>query len=410
MAEKVGMRLKPIALGVAMCAGLGTSAAAQSTPSAAGGRQFHIRSSVNVTYDDNFSRTSKRLAAVRGVTLEEVTTRPEVSVELVQPLGRQVVFLSGRVGYDFHRENDDLDRGRGDVRAGYAGRFGSCQVSANTNYRASQADLATVDTLRVKNLLETIVVGGGAQCGRAQGIVGSVSVLHTESKNSATVQKLADSQSDTVGGGVGYGNQTLGRAMLTYSYTDSELPNRIVPGQPIGDGFKVQSYGVSYERRFGSRINMNAMVGRSSVERRSAPVGTDLKFTSTNYSVGISYAAGSRLAIDLTGSRAVVPSVRAGKLYDIATVGNAQARYTLGSRYILTVGHGISDTKSNQDTTLNVAVVTKSRLNSTFASITYRQSDRASLTLNARYDDRNTNTPDFNYTATSVGLTLDVGF
>ena len=410
MAEKVSMRLRPIALGVLVCAGLGTSAAAQAVPSVGAARQFHVRTGVNVSYDTNFSRTSKALAALRGVSQNEVTTRPEVSVELVQPLGRQVVYLNGNLGYEFHRENDNLDRGRGDVQAGYATQLGFCQVSANGNYRASQADLATVDTLRVKNLLQTTGLGASAQCGRPQGIVGSVSVQHSEARNSATLQKLADNESNTISVAGGYGNQTLGRLMLTYGYTENDLPNRINPGRPPGDGFKVQSYGVSYERALGSRINMSGMVGRSRVKREFAPVGTDLTFSSTTYSGAIDYTMSSRLNFNLSASRAVVPSIRAGKLYDIATTGQAQARYNLGSRFVLTLGHRIADTKSNTDTTLNVPVLTKSRANSTYGSVTYRQSERASLTLDARYDDRNTNTPDFNYTATTVGLTLEVGF
>lgn len=410
VAEKVGMRLRPVALGVAVCVGFGTSAAAQAIPQISSARQFKIKSAVNVIYDTNVSRTSKALADLRGIEMRDVTVRPEVGLEVVQPLGRQLIYVNGRLGYEFHRENSELDRGRASVQGGYITRLGMCQGSASTSYRASQSDLATVDTLRVKNLQQTSVIGVGAQCGRSQGIVATVSAQRSETKNSATVQKLADSDSDTLGLGIGYGNATLGRLMLTYSYSDNELPNRITPGRPIGDGFLVQTYGVAVERKFGSRLNVNGLLGRSTIKREFAPPGTDLKFTSTNYAAVIAYKVGSRLNIDLSASRAVIPSVRAGKLYDIATIGEVRGRYSVGSRYTLTMGHRIADTDSNTDTFLNVPVVTNSRLKSTYGGISYRQSERVSLTLDARYDDRNTNVPDFNYKATTVGLTLEVGF
>ena len=76
----------------------------------------------------------------------------------------------------------------------------------------------------------------------------------------------------------------------------------------------------------------------------------------------------------------------------------------------MSLGGRIVDIKSNPDTLSARAVVTSARTKSAFASVRYAQSRRANLVLDVRYDDRNTNLPDFNYTSTRVGLTAEIGF
>lgn len=404
------MRLRPFALGAVACACCGTGADAQSMPAITPEREFHVSASVATVYDNNFARSSKTLAAQRGIEQNEITVQPRVSVDVVQPLGRQLIFLNGGAGYDFHRENDQLDRARGDVQGGYVASLGFCQASTFGNYRVAQSDLATLDAPVVKNLSQVTSVAVGAQCGRPRGFTGGGTVQRTESKNSASIQKPADSTVETLAAQFGYSNPTLGRFAVVYNYSNNEFPNRILPGRPIGDGFFTQSFAVMAERQFGSRIKVNATAGQTTVKREFAPPGTDLKFTSTTYSGLVNYNVGSRITFELLADRAVVPTARAGKLYDITTNGQLRGTYKLGSRYVVALGHRIADVKSNADTTGPLRVITKSRTDSTFASIRYSQSRRASLLLDVRYDDRSTNLPEFNYTATRIGLTAEVGF
>lgn len=404
------MRLRPVVLGGIACACCATNVGAQTMPVVAPQRQFHGGASVSTVYDTNFARSSEALAAQRGIEQTELTLQPQVRLDLVQPLGRQLVFMKGNAGYTFHRENDQLDRARGEVQAGYLTSLGFCQASTFGSYRAAQSDLATLDSPGVKNLAQVTSIAVGTQCGRSRGFTGGATVQRIESKNSAAVQKTADSTVETLSAQFGYANPTLGRFGFLYSYANNEFPNRIIPGRPIGDGFFTQSMALTAERQFGSRIKVNATVGQTMVKREFAPPGTDLKFTSATYSGLVNYRLGSRLALELSGVRAVIPTARAGKLYDITTNGQLSGTYKLGSRYVVALGRRIEDIKSNADTSISRAVVTNARTNSTFASIRYIQSQRASLALDVRYEDRNTNLPEFNYTSTRIGLTAEVGF
>ncbi len=346
----------------------------------------------------------------RGIEPKEYTLIPRVNFNIVQPLGRQMVYVNGGAGYQLHRENDQLDRVQANAAGGYVASLGACQASATSSYRVAQSDLALLDTPRVKNLTESTTIGASTQCGSAQGLIGAVNVQRIENHNSAKFQREADSDTELLGVQVGYGNPSLGVFRLIYNYSQSEFPNRVSPGRPIGDGFFTQTFALSAERGLGSRIKLGASAGRTMVKREFAPPGVDQKFASTTYSAQASYKLGSRMTIDLQGDRAVQPAGRPGKLYDITTNGSISGAYNLGTRYLVTLGHDIRDVKSNADTSALGLVVTKSRTNSTFASIRYTQSRRASLTLDVRYDERNTDLPEFDYSSTRVSLSADIGF
>lgn len=404
------MHLGRFVVGVVGCACGAVPASAQMLPTVTGERQLHANVTVATIYDNNFARSSQVLAAQRGIKQNEVTLRPSVNVDIVQPLGRQIVYLKGGGGYDFHRENAQLDRARADVQGGYVTTLSICQATLYGSYRAAQSDLATLDSPGVKNLSQATSTAAGVQCGRPGSFSGGANVQRIESQNSATVQKEADSTVETLSAQLGYSNSSIGQLGIFYNYANNEFPNRIIPTRPIGDGFFTQTIGVSVDRQFGSRVKANVSAGRTMVKREFAPPGTDKKFTSSSYSALINYRLGSRITFELLGDRAVVPTARAGKLYDISTSGQLRGTYKLGSRYIVSLGGQVVDIKSNPDTLSARAVVTSARTKSAFASVRYAQSRRAGLVLDVRHDDRNTNLPDFNYRSTRVGLTAEVGF
>lgn len=407
------MRLRSLALGTA-AACCAMNAAAQVTPTiptVEPQRQLHGRFGLVTTYDDNVARSSAAIAARRNLTPEDVTVRPQLSLDIIQPLGRQMLYLKGFAGYDFHGENKQLDRPRADVQAGHVSSFGICQAAVSGGYQVSQTDLATVDTTGpIQNLAQRTTIAVGTQCGRSNGLAGGVSVQRAEYHNSAAIQRQSNSTVESLAGQLGYGNPTLGQFAITYNYTTSAFGNRIIPGRPVGDGFFTQTFGLTASHRFGARIKGSVAAGRTTVKREFAPVGTAVKFISTTYSGELSYKLGSRWNLGLSGNRAVIPTTRAGKLYDISTTGMFTAKYKLGSRVSLTGGHLIEDVKSNVDTAIPLAVISKSRFNSTFASVSYRQNERVNVSLDASYDRRNTNLPEFDYNATRIALSVEVGF
>ncbi|ODT87858.1 MAG: hypothetical protein ABS78_09760 [Phenylobacterium sp. SCN 70-31] len=404
------MRLRPLTLGAFAWICIGGVATAQQMPKVDSERQFSGDLSVSAIYDSNFARSSSVRAALRGIKPKEYTLRPQANLNVVQPFGRQVLFLSGSGGYDFHRENPRLDRRRYDVQGGYMASLGMCQAAVVETFRAAQSDLADLDLLEAKNEVRAIGTTVTAACGRPTGLGVSAAVSRIDTKNSAFVQRPADSTLENLSVQLGYANENIGRIGLVYSYADSELPNRIIPGRPVGDGFWTESYGLSVGRDIGSRLTVDAQAARTRVKREFAPPGLNQKFTSTTYAGDVTYRIGSRLSLNLNGERAVRPTMRPGKLYDIATAGQISGQYSLGSRYTVSLGYGVQDVKSNVDTIALRPIITSSRTHTGFGSVRYQQNDRTALILDVRYIDRNTNIPDFNYSSTRVAITAQVGF
>ena len=406
------MRLRSYALlasvGVAACSA--TVAHAQGMPRPGAAREFKIGGRVSAFYDSNVSRSSAILSGIRDVARSDYILRPEATASIIQPLGRQLVFVNGAVGYDFYKKNDDLNRRRYDVTLGGVGVVGPCSETIATMFRAQQSDLGDVDLTTVKNLQKTIGLSGGITCGRSIGPTFGISGQRQDVTNSTAKLKVSDSTTTGVSATVGYTNPTLGVAGVFYSYSETENPNRVIAGRGIGDGFHVESAGVTLQHAFGSRIDARVSAGGMRLTREFAPAGSPKKLSGANYNAGVTYMAGTRLTLSLNASRAFQPSGTAGKLYDVTTRGDVSARYKLGTRIAVTLGHAITDTDSNRDTALPGLVVTKSRINSTTASILYTQNQHASVAMDVRYDDRKTDVPSFNYNAVRVGLTLAANF
>lgn len=123
------MRLRTYALlaSVSAAACATTTAHAQSAaPQPGAAREFKIGARLGAFYDTNVSRSSVALSETRDLARADYILRPEATASIIQPLGRQVVFLNGSAGYDFYRENDNLNRRRYDITAGGAAVTGPC--------------------------------------------------------------------------------------------------------------------------------------------------------------------------------------------------------------------------------------------------------------------------------------------
>jgi hypothetical protein len=118
-----------------------------------------------------------------------------------------------------------------------------------------------------------------------------------------------------------------------------------------------------------------------------------------------------RLDFSLTAQRAYLPSNRPGKLYDLTTSAEGTATYRLGTRFGVTLGGVIDDIVSNQDTSVAAPLTpTKSRKKSAYVGLSYQQSQRASIVLNVRQEDRTADVAAFDYSDTRATLSLAVTF
>lgn len=405
------MRLRPLALGATIGVVACSAAHAQiSAPTASSQRDLGFGAQVSVLYDTNTARSNETVAAQRGLILEDTTITPTVNFNVSQPLGQNAVFLNSSAGYQFHDKNKKLDRQTYAVSGGGMARLGMCQATVFGTFNAAQADIADLDTLTTTNLRRSIGRGATLQCGRPTGFGGNVGVQKVMTHDSEQRLRTNDSDSSTISVGLGYTNPVLGTVGVNYAYNSNEFPNRIIPGRPIGDGFFSDSYGLTVQRDFGSRLSVSGAASRIELKREFAPPGASQKLKGTTYAAQADYAIGSRITVNVGASRSVRPSGRPGKLFDIAETANLNLGYKLGSRFDISLGHTYARTKSNQDTLTPVTVVTSSELNSTSASIGFATTGKISLNLDVRYDERVTNLPEFDYTATIVGVRAGAKF
>lgn len=403
------MRLRPAALGASLSALACSSAFAQGIQASTTPRDLGFGAQVLVLYDSNSARSGKAIAQQRALSPEDVTVTPTVNVRFSQPIGRQTLSLAGSAGYQFHQRNKSLDRQYYDVNGGVATIVGFCQASLNGFYRASQADLNDLSAVNTKNLRSSFGPTVSLACGRPSGIGANLSVSRLQNRNSERSIRVSDSDIQSVSAGVGYGNPTLGRYGVTYSYSTSEFPNRIIPGRPIGDGFFNESIGVTGQRDFG-RMSLNLAASRFTLKREFAPPGANQKLTGATYGGTVSYGLGSRISLMAGAARSIQPSGRPGKLYDIAKTANASVGYDLGSRIKISLGYTYADVTSNRDTLTPLLVVTSSRLSAATAGVDFVQSQVLTFGLTARYEERKTNLPAFDYNATSIGFRAGASF
>jgi hypothetical protein len=390
--------------------GVALAQQAPTPPAASAARSWNVDARIAAYYDSNVSRTNKAAANVRGLAREDYTISPSLNASIVQPLGQQVLFLDGSVGYDFHARNTELDRRRYSVSGGGVTQVGPCRPVLYGSYRAAQSDLAEIDLTTTSNVLTTKALGVAVQCGRGVGLGGGVSVQRSDSKNSADTLVEQDHTDEALSVSLVYSAPNLVDGSVFYSYSNTEYPNRILFGRPIGDGFFSESVGLRLQRRFGSRLNAGGSVAATRLKREFTPVGEKAKITSTSYQADLQYRAGTRLTLSVSGARNIRPSDRPGKLYDIAETLEGRATYHLGGRFVVSAGHVYSDISSNVDTAAIGLVVTNSRSNSTFGSFEISRFGNGNLTFDVRHERRETNLPTFDYTAVRAGVTASYSF
>ncbi|MBU1378233.1 MAG: hypothetical protein KKE02_17305 [Alphaproteobacteria bacterium] len=386
---------------------------AQDLPQVEPKRQMDFGFRGSATHDSNVSRSTKAGAALRGLTQADTTYTVAGTVSVVQPLGKQALFLNGSAGYDYHDKNRKLDGRRIDLGGGGVKLFGrGCRGLVFGRYGANQSQLDDISFTVVKNVQTRTNVSAALECQPATGFGFVLSAGHDDTSNTATTQKTQDSNTDNATVVLAYVRPSLGTFRLIANFAETDFPNRDpLLGASLGDHLSVASYGVGYQRKFGTRIEVSAAAQRTLIKRDAAPVGVPLKSTATTYDGEIKYRAGTRLDFSVGANRSVTPSNRIGQLFDINTDVDVSARYRLGTRIELETGYRWEKMRSQGDgTTLLGPILTNSDKDVIYGSIRYRRAGGAALGLEVRQEDRETNLPTFDYTNTAIALTLDVPF
>lgn len=394
-----------LAAGVALGAlAVATSATAQDA------RRLDIGLSALVEHQSNVAQTSKDQAALRGLSLDDTIFTPSASIDIVQPVGRQALFVQGSLGYSFYQNNDELNREQADITGGVRGSVGPCGYSLAGSYARglSRIDDPTLIT-DVENIQEVKRVSIDAACARESGI-GLVAGYATDwTTNDLPASQLSDVDTETATLGVQYARPALGTVTLFGTYGETTYPNRI-----IEDGYDLYSVGLSYERRLGARIEGKGSFAYTRVDSH-APAGLaigsgDDEFETTAYAVELSYRASSRLRFGGSFERAVNPATGIGRNYDITESYEVHADYDMGSRIALSFGAARVERESGGGLALPIIQLTDSTTDAVYGSARYKLSERISFRLTAGHEERSTNAPQFDYTNDRIGVGVDAKF
>ncbi len=376
-------------------------------------RHVDIDLTASVAHDSNVARSSAQLAALRHITPDDVTYSPALTVDLLLPVGRELVFLNGSTGYEFHDTNKRLDTERVDLTGGVRGHISFCNAELRGAYAIGQSQLSDLVVLTtIKNTLDTETAAVDVNCGRPSGVGVNFSASEIWANNSTVELGTTDHTTTSYSGGLFYGRPALGTVKLFGTYARTEYPNSIagsLPGLKANNGYEINSGGVTLDRRLGARIEGTVTVAYSKVQPiSSGQLGqASANFSGVTYQADLSYHPTSRISLSGSFARSVQPSNRPGNAYDIETRYRATAGYDLGNRFVLESSYEQREQVSHGITTVIALPLTNSTMKVISGSVRYIQNRHLSFILGGSNERNSTNNPLLDYNDDRVTLTAD---
>lgn len=384
--------------------GLLVGAAAMSSQAVAQERELKLGARVQVEHDSNVVLGRNALGNAQGLTPEDVRFVPSITIDLIQPVGRSSVFLTGVAGYTFYDKNTDLNRERLDFSGGGSTALGPCftTLSGDYNRGINQIDdpMIVIDAKNTRKVTRATVA---VNCGSTSGfsVVGNAS--QDWSRNSAQIAKEADYDSTTLMVGVAYRRPALGALTVFANRQTVDYKDRL-----LSNGYQVDAIGATFDRQLGARIQGSITVSYSMVEQDQVllPGFPQQEQNITSYGGDLSFRASSRLTLQASFNRGISPSVAVGQSYEISDRYRLSGSYSVGSRIVVSAGYSSVKREPGEDAIPSPILPTESTLENLFGSIRYRQSDRLSFELGLEREERETNIPLFDYSANRIGLTV----
>ena len=237
------------ALGLSLLS-LGGAAGAQTLPE----RRLDIGVTVVNSYDTNILRLPEGATAPPGQSRNDVRATPSITIDIEQPLGRQSIFLSGSAGYDFYRENDQLERERIELTGGTNLNLQSCGSRLAATYGRQQSDLADIlpGEREVNTQTRTLY---RAQIGcRGFGPLEPTFTYERERvENSDPFRRNGNTTRDDYGVGLNYDRPVFGKVGIRAAYSDARYDRTAELAPGLTNGIKAYSAELTFERRLGSR-------------------------------------------------------------------------------------------------------------------------------------------------------------
>lgn len=393
-------------------AGVGAAASAQQSmptvgPTGGGERRIHASVHVRALYDSAVSRGSLS-GAPGAIRRADVLYSPGVDADIVLPVGRLYTYLQGSAGYEFYQRQSKFNQERLDLKGGGGARIGPCTAGVALGWNRGRTQTEDL-TLGVRNnVQETRTAALQTQCMPLAGIATTLVVDYSDTNNTA-VSGVVDNETVGVNGSIGYGNRRLGTLSVVgqYQTTDYSRDNTL-PGLMSADGIDVWNVGLQYQREVGNRLEGRIGVGYGRVKTRA---GTTRDNSTMTADVGLNYAVSSRLRAGLSYSRNASSTIIEGIDYILNDQAQATVAYSLSPR--LSANAAVGWTKRRYKGEVDPLLLGTPRneeIVRVSTGVSMRVGRRSTLSLDAQYQDRNTDVPTLSFDSVRVGVTAATSF
>lgn len=371
-----------------------------------GGKRVGISASTEVRYDSNFSHTSS--ASVAGPQSEERLI-PQLNLDLGLPFGAHSFSIAGGIGYDFHRHNKKLDKENINLNSGLTLNISPCTPSFSGNIQRRQSDLGEIAPTAgtginsVKNAQTEWQIGGNLSCGKSFGLRPTAGITYEEGHNSATLRQINNRHALTYMVGLNYVHPSIGDIQLFAQQRELRFDNQILlNGQENGN--RTRSYGISFSRAIGARLQGNASVSWTNLNPRQPGLRN---FKGLNWSGSLTLQATPLLTLDAGISKSTSSTLAVASNFSVSTGYNFSANYTLTPRIALQAGF-TTKKKSYQGLLIapptGVPPLTGDRKQAISGSISYTMSPKLQFSLNAARESRDASGTFYDYHNNRVAL------
>lgn len=380
-------------------------------------RTVKILAQGKVDHDTNVARVGPAIAAIQKIRPKDTIYAPSVNVDIVVPVGRQALFVSGSGSYQFHDFNKRLDRSEINVTGGLGNSIGRCGSVLGGTYQRGLSQLQDRALVQnVQNILTVSRASAGLTCVTPSGLGVLASATRDWGDNNLAQSRENNFVTSNAMTGILVGRPTTGGATVFAGYSETKYANRVssTGGQ---EGYSVVNAGLTLERNLGGRIKATATLAYSwlslaapPIVRPGAPSDVGTEFNGLTYSGDLSYRASSRLQTSVAFARQISPTIISGRSYELQTNYTARVDYKIGSRFSVGLTLAQAETETQGGVPTGAQILTDSRTRSGQLALRYRQSDRVSIELSGGREDRVANNPDFEYTSDRAGIALTVNY
>lgn len=370
-----------------------------------GVNRLSISGTGEVIYDTNVAKSDQAIAALRGLSLADVSYRPSMTLDILRALGNQSVFLNGSAGYDFYQHNTLLNSSRIDIAGGAELRFGPCHSVVSDEYARQQTDLQDVTIAVAKNEETLNSINFYGDCARTIGLTPTLNLSQSWASNSNSLLKPQDYNSLFVQAGLAYQRPVFGKLSLFGRYSNTSYPRSMVP---VGAGFDRQGYrlyagGVRFERQLGARIDGSVEISYTDLEPYIAAAP---KFRGLTYVGTLTLHPTSRITATVNAERDTKPSIQPGSSYSTDDNDRVELDYAINPRWKIDAGVSYLAQRYGGAALNPKLDLLSQRITDYYAGAELDFARRFSLIFDAREENRRASLAGFSYAATRVSLTL----